>query len=216
MKNDLNIQHKIVLIACTFLLITFVLTVYSPTGLAKTNEDRIWTVEGEVENSIEKDFTEEIITTETEFVTEFELEDNLNLEIGLTNEYETDGESAWEAEIDLEITPKFKKKDLELYLETDLDDTSYNESLLGIEGSLGETDYDLGLDLNQDEKEIYLELYRWFNSGVSVRGNLVLGNGPEFKTGTVRFRGVRLTLNEVAWDLSSSWLVACCSGQYRC
>lgn len=184
------------------LFTVFLFSISTPVKAQELREDLI-TLEGKVESSVETDYSDGTTDAKTEFATELEMEDNLTLDLGLTNEYESDGESTWGAELDFEITPQLNvDEDMVFYLETDLTETGYNEGTIGIEGSLGETDYDIGVDLSEQDKELYLELYRRFNSGISLRGDVLLGNGPLFRTGQLSFRGVALKLNEVPWELS--------------
>ena len=170
---------------------------------AQTPEEDLISFEGGLETNLDADYTEDTTDSETKFTAELDMKDNLTLDLDLTNEYESDGVSTWEAELDFEATPALTaEEDMVFYLETDLVESGYNEGTIGLEGSLGGTDYDLGIDLSEEEKELYLELYRRFNSGISLRGDVLLGNGPLFRTGQLSFRGVALKLNEVPWELS--------------
>lgn len=170
---------------------------------AQTPEEDLISFEGEIETTIEADYTEGTTDSEANFTAGLAMENNLTLDLDLTNEYESNGDSTWEAELDFEVTPTLTTEDdMVFYLETDLAETGYNEGTVGMEGSLGETDYDIGVDLSEGDKELYLELYRRFNSGISLRGDVLLGNGPLFRTGQLSFRGVAFKLNEVPWELS--------------
>lgn len=187
-----------------YLLIFFsLLVLFTPSIKAQPTEEEPISFEGEVETTIEANYTEDTIDSETSFTAELGMGENLALDLDLTNEYESEGGSTWEAELDFEVTPVLTTEDdMVFYLETDLAETGYNEGTVGLEGSLGETDYDIGVDLSEEDKELYLELYRRFNSGISLRGDVLLGNGPRFRTGQLSFRGVELQLNEVPWELS--------------
>ncbi|MFW6104597.1 MAG: hypothetical protein ACOC6I_02010 [Candidatus Bipolaricaulota bacterium] len=184
------------------LLLVTVFLIISPGCSSQADEENPITLEGEVANSIEANFLDGTINTETVFLAEFEMEDNFALDIEMTNNSVSEGESISEIEIDFEILPSFRNEDIELYFETDLFDHGYNETLLGIAGTLGGADYDLGVDLREDKKNIYINMYRWFDSGISLQGGVKLGNGPVFKTSQLRFRGVPLTVKDATWDLS--------------
>jgi len=186
-------------------ILLFLLTIFlviPPGCSSEAEEENLIFMEGEVANSIEADFVDRTINTETVFITEFEMEDSFSLEIELTNDTESDGESISEVEIDFEALPNFRDENKELYFETDLFDQGYNETLLGLAGTLGETDYDLGVDLREGKKDIYMNIYRWFESGISLQGGVKLGNGPVFKNSRLRFRGVPLVVKGSSWDLS--------------
>lgn len=191
-------QKKLTL--CSLLLI-ILFSAVSLKPFAQTNNDFPVTFEGEFVNSIDNDFTDESLVTKAGFVTELEWEDNLSLDIGLTTEYQSDAEDTSEIELDLEVLPG-AEKDLAFYLESDLSEYEYDETEFGIETTLWETDFELGIDLKETEKIFSLDFYRWFEEGFSLRGGLRLENGPEFKDSHIAFRGIPLSLNDEAWELS--------------
>ncbi len=197
-----NAQTPIELLLVVLFLIGLGLTV--PFFCSGQTKEEAWILTGEFENELEADFAEATINTETEFSTELELEDNLAFEVGLANEFESNGENVWEAEFDFEAYSNFRGEEMELYLETDLGEKDFGEAVLGLEGSLAETDFDVGTELSEEEQIIYLDLGRRFDSGVSLRGGVELGNGPVFKNGEFSFRGVTLPLKDTTWELTGN------------
>jgi hypothetical protein len=202
-SSNPNIATKTAKVSRYFMVFFSLLVLFAGPLQAQPPEEELISFEGEVESTVDADYTEDTTDSETNFTAELDMEDNLTLDLDLTNEYESDGDSTWGAELDFEVTPALTTEDdMVFYLETDLVETGYNEGTVGLEGSLGETDYDIGVDLSEEDKELYLELYRRFNSGISLRGDVLLGNGPLFRTGQLSFRGVALKFNEVPWELS--------------
>ncbi|MEF8798932.1 MAG: hypothetical protein V5A79_05905, partial [Candidatus Bipolaricaulota bacterium] len=90
-----------------FLLFGLVFLIISPGWSSEADEENQITLEGEVANSIEANFLDKTINTETVFITEFEMEDNFVLGIEMTNDTLSEGESISEIEIDFEVLPSF-------------------------------------------------------------------------------------------------------------
>lgn len=185
----------------SFLLLIILFLPVSITPFAQADQEHPITIEGELANSVEIDFIDDSLVTETGFVTELEWEDNLSLDVGLITESESEVQDTSKIELDLEVLPD-TEEELDFYLETDLAEFDNDETELGIETTFRETDYELGIDLNENEKNLFLDFYRWFDLGFSLRGGVELSNGPEFKNSSVAVQGVPISINDVDWDLS--------------
>ncbi len=189
------------LFCLSLFFVAFFLAV-SLTSFAQPENESPISFEGELANSIDNDFIDGSLVTKTELVTELEWGDNFSLDIEFTNEYDSDAEDTSELELDLEVLPGSIEKELVLYLEPNLARYDSDETVLGMEATLGDTDYDLGMDLKESEKNFYMDFYRWFDAGFSLGGGLELGNGPEFKNSSVAIRGAPVSINDADWDLS--------------
>ncbi len=159
-------------------------------------------MEGEVSQEFLIDFEEEILEAETGLELELELGESATLETDLITLSPGKEETVVVGEFDIEVFPEFGERNLNFYLEGEYDTLENRELAFGFEGELGETDYDLGMEIGDEDRIAYLQYYRRFDSGVSLRGEVEFEGGFRFNSSRIRVRGFQISLGDSIWELS--------------
>src|SRR6056297_2030746 len=98
-----NITTKTIRLSRYLLVFLSLSVLFAGPLKAQTPEEDLISFEGEIETTIEADYTEGTTDSEANFTAGLAMENNLTLDLDLTNEYESNGDSTWEAELDFEV-----------------------------------------------------------------------------------------------------------------
>lgn len=162
----------------------------------------VWNFEGELQQELSSDLDEGFLETETYLDLEFEMGEGLEIDAKLSQRKWGEEDSLGAADIDLEVFPDIGELELSFYLETVFDTRERREFDFGFEGEAGGVDYDLGMEIDEENKTGFLSYYKRFSSGVSLRGEIELEDGYRFLSNRVRVRGLQFPIGDEIWEVS--------------